>query len=133
MLLALSQPVNCIFWPIETLNWLVAASKLHKHRRTCYTVEWPYCPFAILWKIPDSYDMGESRLKRHARTYKLHLSGFTVHSLYCGLISDTMFIIIIIIMPMAPARGGGKRGQLPPPMCSRGGNCPPMCFWTCRS
>ena len=32
ILLALSQPVNCIFWPIKTLNLLVAASKLHKHR-----------------------------------------------------------------------------------------------------
>ena len=31
-LLAFSQPVNCIFWPIGMLNWLVAASKLHKHR-----------------------------------------------------------------------------------------------------
>ena len=49
MLLAFSQPVNCVFWPTETLNWLVAASKLHKHEGTCYTVEWPYCPFAILW------------------------------------------------------------------------------------
>ena len=27
-LLAFSQPVNCIFWPIGMLNWLVAASKL---------------------------------------------------------------------------------------------------------
>ena len=33
-LLAFSQPVNCIFWPIGMLNWLVAASKLHKHRET---------------------------------------------------------------------------------------------------
>ena len=49
MLLAFSQPVNCVFWPMETLNWLVAASKLHKHRGTYYTTEWPYCPFAILW------------------------------------------------------------------------------------
>ena len=49
MLLAFSQPVNCVFWPIKTLNWLVAASKLHKHWGTCYTAEWPYCPFAILW------------------------------------------------------------------------------------
>ena len=40
--------VNCIFWSIETLNWLVAVSKLHKHRGTCCTAEWPYCPFAIL-------------------------------------------------------------------------------------
>ena len=32
----------------RTLNWLMAASKLHKHRGTCYTAEWPYCPFAIL-------------------------------------------------------------------------------------
>ena len=29
--LVFSQPVNCIFWPIITLNCLVAASKLHKH------------------------------------------------------------------------------------------------------
>ena len=49
MLLAFSQPVNCIFCPIITLNWLVAASKLQKHRGTCCTAEWPYCPFAILW------------------------------------------------------------------------------------
>ena len=47
--LAFSQPVNCVFWPIETLNWLVEASKLHKHKGTCYTAEWPYCPFATLW------------------------------------------------------------------------------------
>ena len=26
----------------------MAASKLHKHRGTCYTAEWPYCLFAIL-------------------------------------------------------------------------------------
>ena len=31
LLLAFSQSFNCIFWPIKTLNWLVAASKLHKH------------------------------------------------------------------------------------------------------
>ena len=48
LLLAFSQSFNCIFWPIKTLNWLVAASKLHKLRETCYTVEWPYCPFALL-------------------------------------------------------------------------------------
>ena len=48
MLLAFSQPVNCIIWPIKTLNWLVAASQLHKHRGTCCIAEWPYCPFAIL-------------------------------------------------------------------------------------
>ena len=40
-LLAFSQPVNCIFWPIGMLNWLVAASKLHKYRETCCTAEWP--------------------------------------------------------------------------------------------
>ena len=44
-LLAFSQPVNCIFWPIGMLNWLVAASKLHKHRVTCCTVEWPFYVF----------------------------------------------------------------------------------------
>ena len=38
-LLAFSQPVNCIFWPIGMLNWLVAASKLHKDRVTCCTAE----------------------------------------------------------------------------------------------
>ena len=48
-LLAFSQPVNCIFWPIEMLNWLVAASKLHKHRETCCTAEWPFYSFLILW------------------------------------------------------------------------------------
>ena len=37
-LLAFSQSVNCIFWPIGMLNWLVAASKLHKHRETCCTI-----------------------------------------------------------------------------------------------
>ena len=44
-LLAFSQPVNCIFWPIGMLNWLVAASKLHKHRETCCTAEWPFYKF----------------------------------------------------------------------------------------
>ena len=44
-LLAFSQPVNCIFWPIGMLNWLVAASKLHKHRETCCTAEWPFYHF----------------------------------------------------------------------------------------
>ena len=47
MLLAFSQPVNCIFWPIKTLNWLVAASKLHKRRGTCCTAEW-LC-YAVTW------------------------------------------------------------------------------------
>ena len=44
-LLAFSQPVNCIFWPIGMLNWLVVASKLHKHRETCCTAEWPFYHF----------------------------------------------------------------------------------------
>ena len=43
MLLTFSQPVNCMFWPIETLNWRVAASKVHKHRGACYTAE-------MLWR-----------------------------------------------------------------------------------
>ena len=47
-LLAFSQPVNCIFWLIGMLNWLVAASKLHKHRETCCTAEWPFYSFLIL-------------------------------------------------------------------------------------
>ena len=50
-LLAFSQPVNCIFWPIGMLNWLVAASKLHKHRETCCTAEWLFYSFLILWYI----------------------------------------------------------------------------------
>ena len=48
---AFSQPVKCInFWVIKTQKWLVAASncKLHNHWGTGCTVEWPYCPFAIL-------------------------------------------------------------------------------------
>ena len=48
-LLAFSQPVNCIFWPIGMLNWLVAASKLHKHRVTCSTAERPFYSFLIIW------------------------------------------------------------------------------------
>ena len=48
MLLAFFQPVSCIFRPIKTLNWLVAACKLHKHRRTGCTAELPNCPSAIL-------------------------------------------------------------------------------------
>ena len=64
---AFSQPVNCIFWPIETLNWLVVASKLHKHRGTCYTAEWPYCPFAIL--DPTFFHVWfESRFESHCYT-----------------------------------------------------------------
>ena len=47
-LLAFSQPVNCIFWPIGMLNWLVAASKLHKHGGTCCTAEWPFYSCLIL-------------------------------------------------------------------------------------
>ena len=46
-LLAFSQPVNCIFWPIGMLNWLVAASKLHKHRETCCTAEWPFISYSM--------------------------------------------------------------------------------------
>ena len=47
-LLAFSQPVNCIFWPIGMLYWLVVASKLHKHREACCTAEWPFYSFLIL-------------------------------------------------------------------------------------
>ena len=54
-LLAFSQPVNCIFWPIGMLNWLVAASKLHKHRVTCCTAEWPFYSFLILCPTPFIY------------------------------------------------------------------------------
>ena len=55
-LLAFSQPVNCIFWPIGMLNWLVAASKLHKHRVTCCTAEWPF--YVFLFYGPD-HDLSE--------------------------------------------------------------------------
>ena len=48
------QPVNCIFWRKRTLNWLVAASKLHNDRASCCTAEWPYCPFPILWHSNDT-------------------------------------------------------------------------------
>ena len=37
--------VNFIFWPIEMLNWLVVASKLHKHSGTCCTAD---CPVATV-------------------------------------------------------------------------------------
>ena len=50
-LLAFSQPVNCIFWPIGMLNWLVAASKLHKRRETCCTAEWPFYSFLTRAKM----------------------------------------------------------------------------------
>ena len=43
MSLPQSQPVNCILWPIRTLIWLFAASKLHNDRAPCCTAEWPYC------------------------------------------------------------------------------------------
>ena len=29
ILLAFSQPVDCIFWPTKKLNWPVAATELH--------------------------------------------------------------------------------------------------------
>ena len=44
--LPLCRPVNCIFWPARTLNWLVAAGKLHNQKAPCCTANWPYCPFA---------------------------------------------------------------------------------------
>ena len=40
--LTLCQPVNCIFYPIKTLKWLVAASKLHNVRASCFTAESPF-------------------------------------------------------------------------------------------
>ena len=42
-LLALSQPVNCIFWPIETMNWLVAAIGEHVDLLSGPTVYFLYC------------------------------------------------------------------------------------------
>ena len=48
----LSLPVNCIFWQMRTLNWLVTASKLYGKRHhiavpseligICYTVTSPF-------------------------------------------------------------------------------------------
>ena len=32
---------HCIFWPIRTLNWLVAASKLHDDGAPFCTATWP--------------------------------------------------------------------------------------------
>ena len=40
MSLQLSKPVNCIFWPIRILNWLVAACKVHTNRMACCTTEY---------------------------------------------------------------------------------------------
>ena len=45
--LPLCQPVNCTFWPLRTLNWLVAANKLHNDRAPCCAAEWPSCSFPI--------------------------------------------------------------------------------------
>ena len=59
-LLAFSQSVNCIFWPIGMLNWLVAASKLHKHRETCCTAEWFFYSFLILCFNPLSWELCSS-------------------------------------------------------------------------
>ena len=56
VLLAFSQPVDCFFWPIKTLNWLVEVSKLHRHMGTFWTAECSYCRFAILWQRSAMYD-----------------------------------------------------------------------------
>ena len=65
-LLAFSQPVNYIFWPIGMLNWLVAASKLHKHRETCCTAEWPFYSFLILWLRGGLHESGFGERKSHS-------------------------------------------------------------------
>ena len=36
--ISILQPGNCIFWPIKTLNRLVAASKLHKRGPTVHSL-----------------------------------------------------------------------------------------------
>ena len=64
---AFSQPANCIFWPM--LNWLVAASKLHKHRETCCTAEWPFYHFLFYGfnreqPRPRCFDVLRGRAKR---------------------------------------------------------------------
>ena len=75
-LLAFSQPVNCIFWPIGMLNWLVAASKLHKHRETCCTAEWPFYSFLILCQLLSNYSLYAVNLNMKA------ISFFFTHLVY---------------------------------------------------
>ena len=75
-LLAFSQPVNCIFWPIEMLNWLVAASKLHKHRETCCTAEWPFYSFLILWfyVLIDHFQPTPEMTRLPNKPHELHIT-----------------------------------------------------------
>ena len=61
---------------IKTLSWLVAAAgKLHKHRGTCCTADWAYCPFAILtgaYTQPRTHDLYARRCERdglHSRRF----------------------------------------------------------------
>ena len=68
-LLEFSQPVNCIFWPIGMLNWLVAASKLHKHRETCCTAEWPFYSFFILWFTSNTHEITLLEMIRAKRSF----------------------------------------------------------------
>ena len=75
-LLAFSQPVNCIFWPIGMLNWLVAASKLHKHRETCCTAEWPFYSFLILCSgVLPCVVLSIGYIIFHSHLFRLHLQG----------------------------------------------------------
>ena len=77
MLLVFCQPVKCIFWPMKMLNWLVAASELHKHRGTGCTAEWPQPPPQAL------SEPWESIRNLPMRACRGGWSGPTVHSLYC--------------------------------------------------
>ena len=78
-LLAFSQPVNCIFWPIGMLNWLVAASKLHKHRETCCTAEWPFYSCLILCAGPMAVALDESFTRKVCINH-----GFVSQKFYSG-------------------------------------------------
>ena len=88
-LLAFSQPVNCIFWPIGMLNWLVAASKLHKHRETCCTVEWSFYSFLILCQnillLLDSFEKPYEQLE------------LVYHFLVFGYPGETLALVVHIL------------------------------------
>ena len=52
------QPVNCIFWPIRTLNCVVAASKLH-NKTPCCTAEWPIRYTVIVHKELEELNLAQ--------------------------------------------------------------------------
>ena len=75
MLLALSQPVSCIFWPIRMMNRLVATNKLHKHKGICCTPEWPavHLLYVRASELRFSYNYGKSIYKDKYPTIHLQL------------------------------------------------------------